>query len=356
MSIRPLILALAMGCNPPIDLDTGDDTGDTGGPDETTAVVTTTDFAVGSLATITLDGHEVSDDLAPTTADPNVIVQEGRVLQVNGLGFDTVSVFEPGHWSAPESQFSVGAGSNPYDVAVVEGEIFVTLYERAEIAVFDLATARRSGTVDLSAFADADGVPEAASILEVGGALYVALQQLDRNNGWAPAGGQVIRVDPTSLAITGSWDVGPNPTLHPHPSEPDKLVVRTGTYATLNGGLRVLDPAAEKLGEMFLDSASAGYAVADYVEAPSGAGLFIAEHTDFTYGVKCIDEQGEVTDGETTADWLAGLAVDDRGEAWIASRPFGGAGGLVVWDVDTCSRLTATPIGTSLPPYRIAFY
>jgi len=359
MNIRLPVFALtlAMGCNPPIDLDTGnDDTGDADGPDHATAVGTTTDFAVGSLATVALDGHTVSDDLVPTTGDPRVFVEDGRVLQVNGLGFDTVSVFQPGDWSVPVTQFSVGAGTNPQDVALVDGELFVTLYERAEIAVFDLATTHHSGTVDLAAFADADGLPEAASIVELGGALYVALQQLDRDNGWVPAGGRVIQVDPTSLAVTGSWEVGPNPTLHEHPAEPEMLVVRTGTYATLNGGLLVLDPATGQPDSVILESATLGYAIADYVESPSGNGLFIAEHTDFTYSVKCIDAGGEIAHGETTTDWLAGLAVNDRGEAWIAQRSFAGTGGLVVWDVDTCTRLTATPIDTSLPPYRIAFY
>jgi hypothetical protein len=354
--IAPL-LALVIGCNPPLNLDpTDDDTGDADGPDHSVAVVTTTDFVVGSLATIGLDGRGVSDDLAPTTGDPRVSVEEGRVLQVNGLGFDTVSVFQPGQWSAPLTQFSVGAGANPHDVAVVDGEAFVTLYDRAEIAVFDLATTHRTGTVDLAAWADDDGLPEVATIVELGGLLYIALQRLDRDNGWAPDEGRVVQVDPASRAVTKSWEVGPNPTLHEHPGEPETLVVRTGTYATLNGGLQVLDPGLDQLGAMVLETATLGYAIADYVESPSGNGLLIAEHMDFTYSVKCFEWGAEITDGEATADWLAGIAVNDRGEAWIAQRSFAGSGGLVVWDVDTCTRLTTDPIETTLPPYRIAFY
>lgn len=359
--IRLVLLALLLpACNPPID--SGDtattDTGDTGMPSgETHAVVTTTDFSVGALATVDLGTFAVDDDLVPTSSDPYVAVQQDEVFQFNGLGIDNVAIYTPGAWSAPQEQFSVGDGTNPHGVALIDGALFVSLYEENALGVFDPTDGSSLGSVDLSAYAGSDGIPEASTMVVVGGKLYVALERLDRNNGWTDDGGTVVQVDPTTKTVTKAWAVGPSPIVYPHPTDPNKLMVRTGLYAQAVGGLRVLDPSKDAPDPLLLDASALGYGISGYAGSRIGVGLIVGEHTDATYTLSCVAPDGTLTHAYgPTSDWLVNPVVDDRGRAWVAVRSSSGTSGLLVVDLFTCQVLTDTPIQTDLPPYGIAFY
>lgn len=333
-------------CGPPVP---ADDTGIAPGDGQVAAVVTTTDFTVGAMAAIGLDDHVVHDDLFTTSSDPVVVVDGGRLFQLNRLGTDTISVYVPGEWAAPEAQFSVGAGTNPHDVALVGDALFVTLYERPYVAILDPLTGESKGEIDLSAHSDGDGSPEASSIVTRDGRLYVGLQRFDRPGGWVSTEGRVVEIDPDTREITDWWPVGPSPTLAP---SADGILVRTGTYAALDGAVTLLDPA-EGLGPPLLEEASLGYAIADVAHAAGGL-VLIAEHTDgITYRVVCWDGE-TITEGPQGYGWLPDLAVNDRGEAWVAARAVDG-GGLLVVDAETCG-LEAGPLETSLDPLTIDFY
>lgn len=353
MSPRPALLLLVVACNPPM----GDDTGDTSDQGGTHAVVTTTDFSVGALATVALDSLEVQDDITLTSADPFVFVQDDTVFQVNGFGVDNVTVYAPGDFTSVLAQFSTGAGTNPHDVALVDGDLYVTLYEEAHLGIFDPADGTALGTVDLSAEAGSDGIPEASTMVRVAGRLYVALERLDRDDGWTDDGGTVVEIDPDSGLVTDSWAVGPSPVVYAHPTDPTRLVVRTGLYAQAVGGLAVLDPTEDAPEAPFADASTLGYGIAGWAAGPGGEGVLVAEHSDFTYSLKCVDLEGTVTDlYGPTGDWLTNPAVDPEGRVWVVVRSFTGDSGLMVVDPDPCEVVTDTLVETNLPPYQVAFF
>jgi len=355
----PLLLLLS-ACAPTADTgDTGtSDTADTGtATAQTHAVLTTTDFAVGALATVDLDSLAVDDDLLPTSSDPFVSVMQDEVFQVNGLGVDSVAVYTPGSWGAPQVQFSVGSGTNPHAVALIDGELFVSLYEEAHLGIFDPTDGTALGSVDLSAYGGSDGIPEASTMVVVNGDLYVALERLNRDDGWSDDGGMVVQVDPSLRAVTKAWAVGPSPIVYAHPTDSTKLMVRTGLYAQAVGGLRVLDPTQDAPDPLLVDASALGYGIAGYAAASTGAGIIVGEHSDATYTLGCVAPDGTVTDVYgPTADWLTNPAGDDRGRAWVAVRSVSGTSGLLVVDLATCSVVNDTLVQTDLPPYRIAFY
>jgi len=335
------------------------DTGDTDTTEAHGAVVSTTDFSVGALASVDLDTFEVTDSLSATSSDPFVQFEDGRVYQVNGYGVDSISVYEPGEFDAPVAQFSTGTGTSPRTVALIDDQLFVTLYETDHVAVLDPADGTSLGTVDLAGYAGVDGVPEAATLVELGGKLYVALERLDRSDPmvWTDDGGRVAEIDPTTLTVTKTWEVGPSPQIYAHPSEAGKLIVRTGLSGQAVGGVRVLDPASATADAYHIDAAALGYGIAAWAGAPSGRGLVLAEHSDYSNTVECYDpEQGLATVYGPTYDWLTNPAIDADGRVWLPVRSFSGASGLVVIDSETCATLTAAPIGTILPPYKVAFY
>ena len=64
------------------------------------------------------------------------------------------------------------------------------------------------GQIDLSAFVDADGLPEVSQIVRVGDRLYLSCQRLDRNGGWGPADVSYLIV--VDLATDTLVDVDPD--------------------------------------------------------------------------------------------------------------------------------------------------
>jgi hypothetical protein len=75
---------------------------------------------------------------------------------------------------------------NPYDVAVITPhKAYVTQYNSDHLSIVDPTTMSITGSIDLHALADADGIPEMAPIAVVGHRAYVGLQLLDRAHFYA---------------------------------------------------------------------------------------------------------------------------------------------------------------------------
>jgi len=100
-------------------------------------------------------------------------------------------------------------GINPQDVAVdSKGRRWVTRFERPTLAIIE-PDGSFSGTVDLSADADADGLPEPAGIHITGDHAYVAIERLDRCGGWVPTGpAKILEIDLTTREVTKRIELG----------------------------------------------------------------------------------------------------------------------------------------------------
>ena len=123
--------------------------------------------------------------------------------------------------------------------------------------------------------------------------------------------------------------------------------------------MRVLDPSTDAPGPLLLDAATLGYGISAWAAGPSGRAVFFAEHSDYSYTVECYDPEAGVASAAVygpTFDWLTNPEVDPDGRAWIPVRSFSGPSGLVVIDTATCETVTTAPIGTILPPYKVAFF
>lgn len=228
------------------------------------AVVATVsaDYAVGGLALVGLDDRMVQDDLTTLGADPQVRVTGDRLVQMNRGSENSVRIYELGSFEAPSLEFSLGDGSNPHDAAMCGGALFISLYGADGVGVYDPDSGATLATIDLSAYADDDGLPEAGSMVVIGDTLYVALERLDENSTyWTSETGLVAQIDCASREVTETWEVGPSPTLVADPSDPETLLVRTGTYYdgdgafTWDGALSRLDPAAGALAPLGVDEA-----------------------------------------------------------------------------------------------------
>ena len=369
-----LLAGLLMGCPKPT-VDSGDsgrvdtDTGTTV-DGQTTAVVVTSDYAVYALATAELDDGSIHDEITALTGSSTVrALDDGWIYVINSFGYDTIQAYEPGEWSAPRLEWSVGDGTaNPHDVEVCGDEVFVSLYGRDYIAVYDAESGTLTGTVDMTAFDDGDGIPEVDALVKLSGRegyLYAAAQQLDEEDGWVSSGGAVAEIDCAARSVTDAWDVGSNPKIYAHPTDEASLVVLTGVYYSPDGGISVLDTAKGTQSEVHISEEETGVDINTLAFSASGAALAIGssiEDYGATYSVSCFDlETWAWSEQSTTSSFLMDAVANDRGEAWILARTSWAdaesVGGIWMYDVETCTeRVSDERLTFSLDPYSVAFF
>ncbi|MSQ03068.1 MAG: hypothetical protein EXR71_14465 [Myxococcales bacterium] len=326
-----------------------------------TAVVATTsaDYASAVLATVELATMAVTDRITTAPTDSQVVSEDGRVYVLGRFGADYVRVYQPGEWTEPLQEFSTGDATNPQDVKECGGSVFVSLYGSTEVKRYDPDTWLLRGVVDLGPLADSDGIPEVANMIERDGILYVALQQLDQDNGWVANGGLVASIDCTTGLLRESWIASPDPTLHDVPGSA-KLLVRTGLYFAHDGALAWFEPATG-VGEALVTEADLGLEITDLamVDATHGVLLTYAENQDFT--VWCWNA-GDNTLVElfTTPSSLHGVKAVGT-DVWLVARAgwaqYTSPTGLIVVDAVACEpgaeRWTSD---FAFPPFSVDFY
>lgn len=327
--------------------------------DAALVVTVSRDYATGSFATIDLDSHEVCDERFVTSGDPGVAASGGVVYQFNRFGFDNLRAFTPGEWSRPQWERELGDASNPQDVALCAGRLFVSLYGRSELAILNPDTGDQLDAVDLSAFDDGDGVgPEPGGLVVQDDQLFVGMNRLDRENGWVDAGGAVAQIDCDSGAVVQSWSVAGDTRVKPW-LEGEGVLAAGRPFGDQAGGLWAVVDGAPRLliDDALLDGELAG------VAAFGDRAILTSLADDYTtYGVWCADlGAGTVSPLGSSTSFLTDLSANERGEAWLAAHwgwqdPEGSVAGLSVYEIAACTELTAdAPLTLSLAPYAVSF-
>jgi hypothetical protein len=316
------------------------------------------DYSSGSFATVSLSDWSIDDGLFVSSSDTAVSTDEGWVFQINRYGFDTVRLYEPGTWGEPIWEQDVGELSNPHDAEICNGDLFVSLYGKDFMGVYDLSSGILKGTVDLSAYQDSSDVgPEATKLVELDGMLYVSMNRLNRDKGWIDAGGMVAEIDCASMATTNAWPVAGNTEIYPWHGE-DKLLVTGRAFGDDVGGLYALDPAAETV-TLIVESVDTSFSG---VAANGDTAIVIGMADDFSsYNTYCVDLVDGVADMiDESGSYLTKAVANTNGEAWItAAVPWidpKASSGIIVYDIETCSELTSTPLEFGFAPNAVAFY
>ncbi len=334
-------------------------------------VVATTDFSIfGSLAAFEPEADTASVNLVNTHGDNAIRSYRGLVYVINQLGGDNIMVMDPEDLSAPR-QFSVGDGSNPRDIAFTsETKAYVPRYARSSLLVVNPATGDSLKTIDLSSFADEDGIPEMNTALAVDGRVYVTCQRLDRNAFLAPTDRSVVAVidaeadsvidlDPEEAGIQGI-----DLTL----KNTDTAVLRNGKiYISCvgafldftDGGIEIVDTVENRSLGPGIGEAELGGDVGAIAMSSDTKGYVVLGDSSFSNSIKPFDlsdrTASEPLDGHSggfTPDiQIAGgrLYVADRGSFTDPE-----SAGVLIYDTETGEKLRG-PINTGLPPHGIAF-
>ena len=105
------------------------------------------------------------------------------LLVINRLYGDNLQFVDPVS-GLTVGQWSTGNGSNPYAVVFHGERAFVSLYDADYLLVAHWATGAEEARIDLSAWADDDGLPEAGLLFASEEAIWLVLQRMDRTGSW----------------------------------------------------------------------------------------------------------------------------------------------------------------------------
>jgi hypothetical protein len=334
----------------------------------TGVLVITTDYQTGAYSTVSLNGATVAQDVDFIHSDAVCHVDNvtGTPFVLQRLGADAVDVLNSTNFAIAK-EFSVEPSSNPHDIELITADkAYVTRFGSPLILIVNPTTGAHTGTVDLSALADADGIPEISGMVNMKGKLYVTVSRLDRDNGWEPVGDScIVFIDAATGQVEGNVKVqGTNIVGQPEWSEAlSKFVIsQVGSYGTLNdGGVQLLDPATNTLGAFIITEATLGGSLNKVVcatETKCFAIIGVAgDSGSNTHLVEFNPQTGTVTGTLASgAGWVYGdiLLNDDNTELWLADRT-AEASGLRIFNVATSTEKTTAPINVGLPPSDICF-
>ncbi len=338
-----LLLAL-LACTAPRATDRTPEVPETGA-----LLLATTDFEVGTVALYEPAGDTLSLDLALTGGDPQVRAVGGLAAVIDRFTGDGLRLYDPTDWTRPLASVPIDGAANIHDLAAWGELIVASQYERPELLLFDESGLIR-GTVDLSPWADRDGIPEASGLWSTDRGLVVALQRLDRDAGWTDGGGRLLRVDPETAEVEVLAEIGPSPRLS------DGGAVLTGLYFQPDGALLRTTEDGELSAPVLQESAHdfSTYAEVDGHGVLTGVSLSGGDETQ----AWCVDWSGPtIVEGPSWSGLWASAASDGpSGGVWLALRS-GWAGSsadpaFVRIDPETC--LETDRLHTPLEPYDVA--
>ena len=330
--------------------------------------VITTDFSTGSTAFLAANAAEAEVNLLGIHSDAVGRYHDGRVYIVNRLGQDNILVLDAMDLRTPLIQFSVGNGANPHDIEIVASDkAYVTRYDAASLLIVNPQDGAELGQIDLSAFADADGLPEVSQIVRVGDRLYLSCQRLDRNGGWGPADvsylivvdlatDMLVDVDPDAEGVQGIALSTANPNSMAVVGEQIAVGVVVG-FGDRSGGVEIVDTATNRSLGLAVSEEDLGGDITSMVLVDQNRGYAVVADENFANSVRPFELSSGAVGApleNISGGFIPSLAVDgdrlivaDRG-----SFADPASAGLKFYDAATGAFLSG-PIDTGLPPQNI---
>ena len=317
------------------------------------AFVYLSDYQSAAIGTFDVGDSAVSvSSLSPVHTDVALRSDRGRVFVIERFGKDAIIVLDPESPGAPLANYGVGTGTNPQDIVIESlSRAYVIRLAAPDVLVINPMTGDSLDTIDLSAYADADGLPEMVHAELHDGKLYVLLQLLDINAWYAPTGpGKLAVID----AATGTVDRVVTLTIE----NPAEFVVDNGTvyvvgggYGDLSsGGVDRISPGATAM--RLTDGSSLNGRPSSVVMA--GNRLWTVVSQDWPYGkVYGVNPQsGAVVDSLSGLVSPSSIATD--GSVLLVGDTDMEGAGIVAFDALDGTRVQ-DKVETPLPPRSMVF-
>ena len=331
-------------------------------------LIVTSDYSTGNTVFLPADSETAEINVLPIHSDAVGHYQDGNIYIVNRLGQDNILVLKPENPSLPILQFSVGNGTNPHDIEIINPEkAYVTLYERPELLVVNPINGVEIKRIDLSIFADSDGLPEVSQIVSVDEIAYLSCQRLDRSTDWGPKDtSYIILVDKysdelidTNQALNGVQGItlsvsNPNRMINVG----RKLIVSgSAHFGDRNGGIDIIDLDTQLSLGIAIDEAALGGDLNAIAMLDESRGYAVVSDENFKNSILPFDLSsktvGEAISG-LSGGYIADIVIED-GRLIVADQgSFSDpkSVGLKVFDAES-GDLLVSKIDTGLPPVSI---
>ncbi|MEE2752783.1 MAG: hypothetical protein VX910_02285 [Candidatus Latescibacterota bacterium] len=334
------------------------------------AIVATTDFTTGSLSAIDTKTQAADTDLLLIHGDAKVRAHNDLVFVLNRLGQDNIIVMSKDDLATPITQYSTGDGTNPHEIAVLNtSKAYVTLYEKDYVLVINPMTGDSINVIDLSAFSDMDGLPEASQMALFGNHLFIAAQRLNREAIFSPTDfstivvvdiqtDTVVDLDQETEGIQGIFLEGTQPFGQAQRGG-KWIIANVGTFGAQDGGIEIVDLVTMRTSGSVISEAALDGDVGAVSMLTDDEGYIVLTDASFANSVKKFNlTTGVVSEilpdhsgGFTPAISVVGsqLYVLDRGSFTDPA-----SAGVKIYDT-VSNTLVAGPISTGLPPSDIVF-
>ena len=345
------------------------------------AFIITGDFETGSYAVMNTDNpDEVAADLGPVHGDAVARSYQGEVFVVNRLGADNIQKIDPASGWTTSFQCSVGNGSNPHDLAFARPDkAYVTRYEETSIAIINPSVDATCegfliGEIDLSSFADEDGIPEMDQMVVIGNHLFVTLQKLDRDRFFEPTTESLLVVidittdlpldtrpeTPEIDAIRLQWTnpLGASRGLPLDPATGDIIIAQVGSFSVIgDGGVETINPYTFRQSRILIDEVDVERNITDFLMVDGRNAWALATDENFRNFVLQIDTSlREEKQSIFSSDaFLTDIEFDaPRNQIWLSDRTFRDAG-VRIFSATDGTGIEDPPISTGLAPSDILF-
>ncbi len=329
------------------------------------ALVITTDYQTGSYAAVGLEDHSVVKNIAVIHSDAVCRYDplSGRPFIISRMGADAVEIVDP-ETLAVAGEYSVGAGSNPQDIAPVsDSRAYVPRYGDKDLLVVNPLTGAEEDKIDLSSYADGDGLPEAAWAVAHGGKVYLTLHRLE--NFMPTDHSSILVIDGPSGAIDKEVELtatSPYGKLRYNPFIDRIVLVEVGSYGVLDGGVEYFNPADNSVSGLVVTEETLGGDLSDAVILSDTKGYAVlgVSQPDFSVITRVVSFNPST--GAKIADLSIGQGYDhafieltpDGSQLWVTDRN-SNAPGIRIFDTTDDHEITTEPIDTGLPPFMICF-
>jgi len=336
------------------------------------AFAVTSSFMAGSFATVELDPpRAVSPSSSQRRVHSDAVVRSrgGIVYVLNRLFGDNLQVLDPDDGYRTRSQCSTGNGTNPHDIAFASSDkAYITLYDDSELLIVNPDPRPDCGdfvlgSIDLTAVADADGIPDMDLMVVHGDRLYVSLQRLDINSilRTPAARGAIAVIDTATDTLVDTIELsGDNPF-----AATKGLTVRNGMlyvalaglFGVSDGGIERVELATGRAEGISVSESDLGGDITDFVLVSDRLAYAIVARLNFSAAVVAFDPIDAVvldTLTEAAGFTLADVELNDRGELFVADRDRQ-RHGIRIYRADDGAPLTEAPINLGLAPFEIVF-
>ncbi len=342
------------------------------------AFVVTTDFySAAYYSTVEVLPPRTTDlNIGTVSTDPVVHydVNEDMVFVINRYLADNIQIVDPQSGFATVGQYSVGNGSNPHDIRLASAsKAYVSRFEWKTMLIANPYSGDSLGIIDLSGFADGDGIPEMDRMEIVGNRLFVTLNCIDHST-WFPNGPgkvAVIDIDTDTLVDCDAGLPGVQPIVLPVPNPYSELryepcsglliVGCLGAWGDVTGGIVAIDPG-KLSAELLVTEAELGGDISDALVTPHGKGYAVVLDTlpwpdnyarlvafDALTG-NIIDTLYAQTSG--TGSSLASIEANRQREIYLCDRDVTQPG-MRIFDMESDTLIAKIDVG--LPPFDLEF-